>query len=240
MTSSSTGMYVSVYFHYSGFFSPNSLVYLDPVKTSVRDMNFGGFTYKEFLLWLTKLTKGACDNVYYYIKKESLCEGIRRIDSDADYWEFVETVYSLESELDVYIDHQNESILDWAGNKLLADGKGESGHYRTTFPQKPIEESSNASSKKKKPNTTGKVEVTLTHEVDIESNSEVEMEPKSEVESFDVKFEDDVEAKVQPEVQDEVQSEVQDEVKAEIQPKVQTQFHTEVHPKVQVEVHPEV
>ena len=63
------------------------------------------------------------------MRKESLCEGIRRIDSDADYWEFVETVYSLESdslesELDVYIDHRNEPILDWADNEFLADGKG--------------------------------------------------------------------------------------------------------------------
>ncbi|CAI9284255.1 unnamed protein product [Lactuca saligna] len=92
-------------------------------------MDFEGFTYKEFLLWLMKLTNGACDNVYYCIRKESLCEGIRRIDSDADYWEFVETVYSLESdslesELDVYIDHRNEPILDWADNEFLAGGKG--------------------------------------------------------------------------------------------------------------------
>ncbi|CAI9276308.1 unnamed protein product [Lactuca saligna] len=129
MASSSTGMYVPVDFHYNGFFSPNPLVYLDPVKTNVRDVDFGGFTYKEFLLWLTKLTNGECDNVYYCMRKESLCEGIRRIDSDADYWEFVETVYSLESdslesELDVYIDHRNEPILDWADNEFLEDGKG--------------------------------------------------------------------------------------------------------------------
>ncbi|CAH1426069.1 unnamed protein product [Lactuca virosa] len=59
-----------------------------------------------------------------YLDPESLCEGIRRIDSDVDYWEFVEIVYSLESELDVCIDHQTEPILDWADNELLADGKG--------------------------------------------------------------------------------------------------------------------
>ncbi|CAH1451023.1 unnamed protein product [Lactuca virosa] len=134
MASSSTGMYVSVDFHYNGFFSPNPLVYLDPIKTNVRDVDFGGFTYKEFLLWLTKLTNGACDNVYYCMRKESLCEGIRRIDSDADYWEFVETVYSLESdslqsELDVYIDHRNEPILDWADNELLADSKRYESDY---------------------------------------------------------------------------------------------------------------
>nr|KAJ0193191.1 hypothetical protein LSAT_V11C800391300 [Lactuca sativa] len=42
-------MYVSIDFHYNGFFLPNSLVYLDPVKTNVHDVDFGGFTYKEFL-----------------------------------------------------------------------------------------------------------------------------------------------------------------------------------------------
>nr|KAJ0190810.1 hypothetical protein LSAT_V11C800418130 [Lactuca sativa] len=121
---SSRGMYVSIDFHYKGIFSPNPLVYLAPVKTIVRDVDFGGFMDKEFLLWLTKLTKGACDNVYYCIRKESLGYGIRRIDIDADYWEFVEIVYSLESELNVYIDHQNEPILDWTNNELLVDGKG--------------------------------------------------------------------------------------------------------------------
>ncbi|CAI9275153.1 unnamed protein product [Lactuca saligna] len=127
-------MYVSVDFHYNGFFSPNPLVYLDPIKTNVRDVDFGGFTYKVFLLWLTELTNGACDNVYYCMRKECFCEGIRRINSDVDYWDFVETVYSLESdslesELDVYIDHRNEPILDWADNEFLADGKGYESDY---------------------------------------------------------------------------------------------------------------
>ncbi|CAH1422813.1 unnamed protein product [Lactuca virosa] len=36
---------------------------------------------------------------------------------------------SLQSELDVYIDHQNEPILDWADNELLADGKGYESDY---------------------------------------------------------------------------------------------------------------
>nr|KAJ0202243.1 hypothetical protein LSAT_V11C600316560 [Lactuca sativa] len=77
----------------------------------------------------------------------------------------------------------------------------ESGHNRTTCPQKPIEESSNVSSKRKNPKKTIKVKVALANEVDIENDSEVEMEPESEVESFDVEFEDDVQADVKPEVQ---------------------------------------
>ncbi|CAI9285981.1 unnamed protein product [Lactuca saligna] len=94
-------------------------------SSTVRDVDFGGFTYKEFLLWLRNLTNGSCDNVYYYSRKETLGEGIIRIDNDADYWEFVEATYTPEAELDVYIDHQNDPILDWAENEVLSDGNEE-------------------------------------------------------------------------------------------------------------------
>nr|KAJ0227320.1 hypothetical protein LSAT_V11C100040830 [Lactuca sativa] len=114
---------MAVDFHTREYFRQTLLVYLDPVKTIILDVDFGRFTYKEFLLFLTKLPKEPV------IMKESLGEGIRRIDSDADYSEFVESIDSLESELDMKIDHQNEPILDLDDNKRLEDGKGyESDH----------------------------------------------------------------------------------------------------------------
>ncbi|CAH1438388.1 unnamed protein product [Lactuca virosa] len=121
---SSTGKYLTVDVHYRGLFSRNPLKYLDPKTIIVRDVDFGGFTYKEFLLWLRDLTKGSCNDVYYCSRKETLAEGIIRIDSDVDYWEFVEATYTPEAELDVYIDHQKEPILDWADNEVLSDGNG--------------------------------------------------------------------------------------------------------------------
>ncbi|CAI9271606.1 unnamed protein product [Lactuca saligna] len=131
---------------------------------------------------------------------------------------------------------------------LNRDVEEESGHNRTTCPQKPIEESLNASSKNKKPKKASEVKVALAHGVDIESDSEDEMESESEVKSFNVEFEVDVQDEVQPEVQDEVQHEVQpevqdnvqDEVQAEVQHEVQTQVHPKVYPEVQDEVHSEV
>ncbi|CAI9279914.1 unnamed protein product [Lactuca saligna] len=124
----------------------------------------------------------------------------------------------------------------------------ESGHNRTTCPQKPIGESSNASSKKKKSKKADKVKVVLAHEVDIDSDSEVEIEPESDVDSFDLEFEDDVQPEVEdgvePEVQDGVQHEVQDEVQAEVEPENHPEVHdanqVEVHLAVQAEVEPEV
>nr|KAJ0198545.1 hypothetical protein LSAT_V11C700346510 [Lactuca sativa] len=46
----------------------------DPKTIIVRDVDFGGFTYKEFLLWLKDLTKGSCNDVYYCSRKETLAE----------------------------------------------------------------------------------------------------------------------------------------------------------------------
>ncbi|CAI9293908.1 unnamed protein product [Lactuca saligna] len=73
-------------------------------KKTVREVDFGGFTYKEFLLWLTKLTEIDCDNVYYFI-------------------------YNLRSVLDVYIDHQNEPILEWPDNEVLEDDISDDNEY---------------------------------------------------------------------------------------------------------------
>nr|KAJ0208438.1 hypothetical protein LSAT_V11C500283920 [Lactuca sativa] len=106
------GKYLTVDVHYRGLFAPNPLKYLDPETIIVRDVDFGGFTYKEFLLWLRDLTKGSCNDVYYCSRKETLAEGIIRINSDANYWEFVEATYTPETKLDVYIDHQkNQSLI---------------------------------------------------------------------------------------------------------------------------------
>ncbi|CAI9262955.1 unnamed protein product [Lactuca saligna] len=48
------------------------------------------------------------------ITHERLAEGIRIIDNDADYFEFIDDGYMAKNELrmNVYIDHQNEPILD--------------------------------------------------------------------------------------------------------------------------------
>ncbi|CAI9300170.1 unnamed protein product [Lactuca saligna] len=92
---------------------------------SVRDVDFGGMDYREFVLWVSKLTRRSCENLYYCSTHERLAEGIRRIDNDADYFEFIEDGYMDKQELsmNVYIDNENEPILDWADKELLTGDK---------------------------------------------------------------------------------------------------------------------
>nr|KAJ0219410.1 hypothetical protein LSAT_V11C300125710 [Lactuca sativa] len=104
---SPNGTYLTIDFHYNGMFAPNPLVYLDPIRMSVRE-------------WIL-LTRGSYDNLYYCSSHERLAEGIRGIDNDADYFEFIEDGYMAKNELrmNVYIDHQNESILQCADKEVL-------------------------------------------------------------------------------------------------------------------------
>ncbi|CAH1431412.1 unnamed protein product [Lactuca virosa] len=120
--------YLTVYVHYNGLFAPKPLVYLNAVVVSISDVDFGAMDLKEFKLFVAKLIESSCDNVYYCTRNEPLAEGIRRIGNDADYYEFIETGYSDEAGLtmNVYIDHENEAVLDWADMEVLEDDEG---HY---------------------------------------------------------------------------------------------------------------
>ncbi|CAI9282040.1 unnamed protein product [Lactuca saligna] len=118
--------YLTVYVHYNGLFAPKPLVYLNSVVVSITDVDFGGMDLKDFKLFIEKLIEGSCDNVYYCTRNEPLAEGIRRIGNDADYYEFIETGYSDEVGLtmNVYIDHENEHVLDWADMEVVKDDEG--------------------------------------------------------------------------------------------------------------------
>ncbi|CAI9292365.1 unnamed protein product [Lactuca saligna] len=52
-----------------------------------------------------------------------MSEGIRRIRNDADYFKFIDMGYSDENGLrmNVYIDHENERVLDWADMEVVED-----------------------------------------------------------------------------------------------------------------------
>nr|KAJ0184637.1 hypothetical protein LSAT_V11C900455280 [Lactuca sativa] len=118
--------YLTIYVYYNGFFAPKPLVYLNAVVVSISDVDFGAMNLKEFKLFVIKLIEGSCDNVYYCTRNKPLAEGIRRIGNDAEYYKFIETSYSDEAGLrmNVYIDHENEDVLDWADMEVLEDAEG--------------------------------------------------------------------------------------------------------------------
>ncbi|CAI9300582.1 unnamed protein product [Lactuca saligna] len=235
---SSTGKYLTVDVHYNGVFARNPLKYLDLEKITVRDVDFGGFTYKEFLLWLRNLTNGSCDSVYYCSRKETLGEDGNWYDLDDNEEEDgneeedhkeeeddnneddnLDDIMAYEHEVDEEVHTFNKIVGDNFLNKLSGklsdddqpnDGKDDKVVFHV--------HDENQEWDKMVP-ILGKVKVEWNQEVDVESDSdsEVQREPDSEVESYEVDFEEEqVEALVEVEVEEgEYQAAVVDQVEVE-------------------------
>ncbi|CAI9287259.1 unnamed protein product [Lactuca saligna] len=96
--------FIVVDFHYNGQFAPNPLVYFDPDRASVRDVDFSGFGYEQFMEFLHKLTnREAKTSISAFHKKDDatypfpanktardrflniLCEPIESEDQDDEY-----------------------------------------------------------------------------------------------------------------------------------------------------------
>ena len=105
--------FIVVNFHYNGQFAPNPLVYFDPDRASVRDVDFSGFGYEQFMEFLHKLTKSRSKDIYFCLPQESLGLGIHTLVNDGDYKEFLDLAYANDKRMNVYVDHHNEPIFDW-------------------------------------------------------------------------------------------------------------------------------
>ncbi|KAJ9553709.1 hypothetical protein OSB04_017754 [Centaurea solstitialis] len=118
---SSTARFLTVDVRYNGKFSRNPLVYLEPVRVCIKDIDFASMELWEFKTWLQKLIKGSCNDIYYCISKKSLANGIRRLDNDCDFLEFICDGYGDGNDLSmsIYIDHENKPIIDWADKEAV-------------------------------------------------------------------------------------------------------------------------
>ncbi|KAL4585411.1 hypothetical protein LXL04_010031 [Taraxacum kok-saghyz] len=107
----------------NGMFAPKPFAYLNDEVITIRGVDFGSLSIREFRNVLANICKRSCEDVYYCGKKQTLAEGIRRIDNAADYSEFHVTGYDNPPDytVDLYIDHHREPVLDWAESDAPAD-----------------------------------------------------------------------------------------------------------------------
>ncbi|CAI9297266.1 unnamed protein product [Lactuca saligna] len=106
--------YIQVDVHYDGMFSPiPHLIYYLNQKTSITDVDFGGLNFKEFIHVLEDVTKGKCPVVYYCLGHKSMRDGLTPLKNDDDYRRFLDVAHGNEGKINVYIDHYNDSVLDW-------------------------------------------------------------------------------------------------------------------------------
>ena len=54
-----------------------------------------------------------CKDVYFCLPQDSLSQGIRILNNNGDYKEFVDMAYVNRKRMNVYVDHHNKPIFDW-------------------------------------------------------------------------------------------------------------------------------
>lgn len=86
-------------------FVPNFLVYFEPRKASVWDVDFSSMGFTKFVRFLEYLTKENCKDVDCWLNDKSLSSCIKILDNDADYNQFLEYTYVNGNMMNVYVDH---------------------------------------------------------------------------------------------------------------------------------------
>nr|KAJ0193265.1 hypothetical protein LSAT_V11C800395310 [Lactuca sativa] len=116
MASSSTSMYLSVDFHYNGMFSPNLLVCIDPVKTSVCDVDFGDLQRKACVRVLEESTVmlviGSLRKIVYSLKRYESDELDEEDDKDSKLSETMEYEHECDEEVHTFDKTVGDPFLD--------------------------------------------------------------------------------------------------------------------------------
>ncbi|KAL4563609.1 hypothetical protein LXL04_027654 [Taraxacum kok-saghyz] len=117
--------FMIVELHYNGMFAPKPFAYLNDEVITIRGVDFDALNLLEFRDVLSNVVKGPCEDVYYCSKKDTLAEGIRRINNYADYTDFQVAGYDNPPDyrVDLYIDQNGEPVLDWADDEAPEDNE---------------------------------------------------------------------------------------------------------------------
>nr|KAJ0202728.1 hypothetical protein LSAT_V11C500295570 [Lactuca sativa] len=77
---------------------------------------------REFIYVLEDVTKGKCPVVYYCLGHKLMRDWLRPLKNDDDYRRFLDASHGNEGKIIVYIDHYNDSVLDWIEEEKEEEG----------------------------------------------------------------------------------------------------------------------
>ncbi|KAL4583140.1 hypothetical protein LXL04_007705 [Taraxacum kok-saghyz] len=106
--------FVKIDLHYDGIFCPKPLVYFNDKMVPLRDFDFNEMNFSAFFTVIRKIAASRSIVLYYCLPHESLSDGLGVIQNEGDYREFlVLTFASPRKKVKVYVDYNNEPLLDW-------------------------------------------------------------------------------------------------------------------------------
>ncbi|CAI9283011.1 unnamed protein product [Lactuca saligna] len=97
--------------NHTGSFVDKPIVYFNPVKVVVSNVDFRSMSFMEFISYVKKLVKNGRINVYYCLPQRSLGDGLRALEDENDYLRFLDVGYENGGMINLYIDH-NPKLSD--------------------------------------------------------------------------------------------------------------------------------
>ncbi|CAH1445417.1 unnamed protein product [Lactuca virosa] len=107
--------------NHTGSFVPKSIVYFNPVKVVVSNVDFSNMSFMEFISYVKKLVKDGRINVYYCLPQRSLRNGLRALEDENDYVRFLDAGYENGGMINLYIDHSQETVMEWIEEEIAED-----------------------------------------------------------------------------------------------------------------------
>ncbi|XP_023758853.1 uncharacterized protein LOC111907317 [Lactuca sativa] len=118
----STDGALSIDVFHKGVFVPKPLMYFNPDKTSVTEVDLRNMEFKDFKIYIRNLTKGMCHDMYYCLPNRALVDGLRELRDEDDYVRFLDAGYKNGRRISIYIDHDHEPLMQWIKEEIAEDG----------------------------------------------------------------------------------------------------------------------
>nr|KAJ0195590.1 hypothetical protein LSAT_V11C700345460 [Lactuca sativa] len=104
------------------YFVPKPIVYFNPVKMVVSNVDFRSMSFMEFISYVKNLVKDGTINVYYCLPQRSLRDWLRVLEDENDYVRFLDAGYENGGMINLYIDHSQYPVMEWTEEEIAEDG----------------------------------------------------------------------------------------------------------------------
>ncbi|CAH1448026.1 unnamed protein product [Lactuca virosa] len=88
----------------------------------VSNVDFRSMSVMEFILYVKKLDNDGRINVYYCLPQRSLRDGLRALEDENDYVRFLDVGYENGGMINLYIDHNQETVMEWIEEEIAEEG----------------------------------------------------------------------------------------------------------------------
>ncbi|GKC26113.1 zinc finger, CCHC-type containing protein, partial [Tanacetum coccineum] len=104
---------LTITFYHEGVFVGPPLEYLEGNKDTMKDLDFGNFTYGKFFECIKAATLFPPVGLFYCLPGSDLSDGIRELKNEQQLADFVATALGNGGHIDVYVEHHGYDIHDW-------------------------------------------------------------------------------------------------------------------------------